>query len=123
MIGDRDLDIAREGESTTWLTDLIWTSARRLGHERHFLNDVEPIGGDDHFPFLEAGVPAVDIIDFDYPAVAHGRRHAGQGQRPKPADCRGRAARRAAGYRAPAGPGGAAEGRRAAPRARLPGAR
>ena len=68
MIGDRDLDIAREGESTTWLTDLIWTSARRLGHERHFLDDVEPIGGDDHFPFLEAGVPAVDIIDFHYPA-------------------------------------------------------
>jgi Zn-dependent M28 family amino/carboxypeptidase len=25
------------------------------------------IGGDDHFPFLAAGVPAVDIIDFDYP--------------------------------------------------------
>jgi len=67
MIGDRDLDIAREGESTTWLTDLIWMSARRLGHERSFLNDVEPIGGDDHFPFLAAGVPAVDIIDFHYP--------------------------------------------------------
>ena len=67
MIGDRDLDIAREGESTTWLTDLVWASARRLGYGRHFLNDVEPIGGDDHFPFLEAGVPAVDIIDFHYP--------------------------------------------------------
>jgi Zn-dependent M28 family amino/carboxypeptidase len=67
MIGDRDLDIAREGESTTWLTDLIWVSARRLGYEKHFLNDVEPIGGDDHFPFLEAGIPAVDIIDFHYP--------------------------------------------------------
>ncbi len=68
MIGDRDLDIAREGESTSWLTDLIWASARRLGYQRHFLDDVEPIGGDDHFPFLKAGVPAVDIIDFHYPA-------------------------------------------------------
>jgi glutaminyl-peptide cyclotransferase len=67
MIGDRDLDIAREGMSTTWLTDLIWASARRLGYERYFLSSVEPIGGDDHFPFLEAGVPAVDIIDFHYP--------------------------------------------------------
>lgn len=68
MIGDRDLDIAREGESTSWLTDLIWASARRLGYQRHFVDDVEPVGGDDHFPFLKAGVPAVDIIDFHYPA-------------------------------------------------------
>jgi Zn-dependent M28 family amino/carboxypeptidase len=67
MIGDRDLDVAREGMSTTWLTDLIWASARRLGYERYFLATVEPIGGDDHFPFLEAGLPAVDIIDFHYP--------------------------------------------------------
>jgi glutaminyl-peptide cyclotransferase len=67
MIGDRDLNIRREAHSTPWLTDIIWAAARRLGHGRHFLDDSTPIE-DDHIPFLEAGVPAVDIIDLDYPA-------------------------------------------------------
>jgi hypothetical protein len=68
MIGDRDLNIRRETTSTAWLTDLIWASARTLGYQRHFLDESFTIGGDDHFPFLAAGVPAVDVIDFDYPA-------------------------------------------------------
>jgi Zn-dependent M28 family amino/carboxypeptidase len=67
MIGDRDLAIRRESQSTPWLTDLIWASARRLGLSRHFLDESTPIE-DDHVPFLEAGVPAVDVIDLDYPA-------------------------------------------------------
>jgi Zn-dependent M28 family amino/carboxypeptidase len=67
MIGDRDLNIRRESNSTPWLTELIWAAARRLGHARHFLSDATPIE-DDHLPFLEAGVAAVDIIDLDYPA-------------------------------------------------------
>ena len=41
-------------------------SARTLGYGRHFLDEALPIE-DDHVPFLEAGVPAVDIIDLDYP--------------------------------------------------------
>jgi glutaminyl-peptide cyclotransferase len=65
MIGDKDLNIRREQNSTGWLTDVIWTTARRLGHERHFLSDITPIE-DDHLPFLDAGVAAVDIIDLDY---------------------------------------------------------
>jgi Zn-dependent M28 family amino/carboxypeptidase len=67
MIGDRDLAIRRESQSTRWLTDLIWASAKRLGVSRHFLDESTPIE-DDHVPFLEAGVPAVDVIDLDYPA-------------------------------------------------------
>jgi len=67
MIGDRNLNIRREENSTRWLTDIIWSAARRLGYERHFLPDVTPIE-DDHLEFLAAGVPAVDIIDLDYPA-------------------------------------------------------
>lgn len=67
MIGDRDLNIRREANSTAWLTDIIWAAARRIGHGRYFLPDATPIE-DDHLPFLEAGVPAVDIIDLDYPA-------------------------------------------------------
>ena len=65
MIGDKDLYIRREENSTRWLTDIIWSTARRLGHARHFLNETTPIE-DDHLPFLQAGVPAVDIIDLDY---------------------------------------------------------
>ncbi len=37
MIGDKDLNIRREENSTRWLTDIIWTTARRLGHRGHFL--------------------------------------------------------------------------------------
>ena len=66
MIGDRDLAIRREAFSTPWLTDLIWTAARRLGHGAHFLDDPLPVE-DDHAPFLRAGVPAALLIDFDYP--------------------------------------------------------
>ena len=67
MIGDRDLNIRRESNSTPWLTEIIWAAARRAGHGRSFLSDSTPIE-DDHLPFLEAGVPSVDIIDLDYPA-------------------------------------------------------
>ena len=66
MIGDRDLAIKKEALSTTWLTDVVWDTARRLGHGRHFLPDVIPVE-DDHAPFLRAGVPATLLIDFDYP--------------------------------------------------------
>lgn len=66
MIGDRDLDIRRDTSSTGWLTDLVWSQARRLGYSRYFLDQLLPVGGDDHFPFINAGVPAVDLIDFNY---------------------------------------------------------
>jgi len=66
MIGDRDLRILRESSSTPWLTDLIWAAARRTNHPE-FANE-ELAVEDDHIPFLRAGIPAVDIIDLDYPA-------------------------------------------------------
>jgi glutaminyl-peptide cyclotransferase len=66
MIGDRDLGIRREAASTPWLTDIIWASALRLGHQASFLPDVLPVE-DDHAPFLRAGVPSALLIDFDYP--------------------------------------------------------
>jgi glutaminyl-peptide cyclotransferase len=64
MIGDRDLTIRRESNSTRWLTDILWNTAQKLGH-RAFM-DEETTVEDDHLPFLKAGVPAVDIIDLDY---------------------------------------------------------
>lgn len=66
MIGDRNLNIRRDGFSTTWLTDIIWATAREKGYGQQFVNEETEIE-DDHQPFLEAGVPAVDIIDLDYP--------------------------------------------------------
>ncbi len=65
MIGDRDLRIKREESSTRWLKDAIWTAAKRLKHGDVFVDEETPIE-DDHMPFLDAGVPAVDIIDLDY---------------------------------------------------------
>jgi glutaminyl-peptide cyclotransferase len=66
MIGDRDLGILRDTYSTRWLTDIIWASAARLGHGRHFLGTEMGVE-DDHAPFLRAGVPSALLIDFDYP--------------------------------------------------------
>ncbi len=66
MIGDRDLNLKRDTNSTPWLTDIIWAAARRLGHAAHFLDEPFPVE-DDHIPFVKAGVPAVDLIDLDYP--------------------------------------------------------
>ena len=65
MIADAHLDIHREAHSTPWLSDIVFAQARRLGYGRCFLNSPWPIE-DDHIPFLELGMPAVDIIDFDY---------------------------------------------------------
>ena len=67
MIGDRQLNMRREQNSTPWLTNIIWSTAKRLGHGAQFLDEVTPIE-DDHIPFLKAGVQAVDLIDLDYPA-------------------------------------------------------
>jgi Zn-dependent M28 family amino/carboxypeptidase len=68
MIGDRDLGLKREENSTPWLTDIIWSAAKRLKRPE-FLDASTPME-DDHIPFLRAGVPAVDLIDFDYPDEA-----------------------------------------------------
>jgi glutaminyl-peptide cyclotransferase len=69
MIGDRDLGMRREQYSTAWLTEAIWSAAKRLKRPE-FLDDVTPIE-DDHLEFLEAGIPSVDIIDLDYACCWH----------------------------------------------------
>ena len=67
MIGDRDLDIRRDENSTPWLTDLIWAAAKHQSFDDYFIADSTRIE-DDHLPFLAAGVPSVDIIDLDFDA-------------------------------------------------------
>lgn len=67
MIGDSQLKIFREKSSDPALTDEIWTVAADIGYENKFINKTKYSILDDHVPFLEAGFPAIDIIDFDYP--------------------------------------------------------
>ena len=67
MLGDADLNIYKERNSNPELTDEIWATAKSLGLEKNFIADYKYSMTDDHTPFLQAGIPAVDIIDFDYP--------------------------------------------------------
>jgi Zn-dependent M28 family amino/carboxypeptidase len=67
MIGDADLNIYKERNSNAAITDEIWAVAQSLGYEEKFIPEYKFSMLDDHTPFLEAGIPAVDIIDFDYP--------------------------------------------------------
>lgn len=70
MVGDKDLVILREAYSEQRagaLVDRVHQAARALGHGSKFPDRGGPAVEDDHLPFLEAGVPFVDLIDFDYP--------------------------------------------------------
>jgi Zn-dependent M28 family amino/carboxypeptidase len=67
MIGDEDLTINKEYNSDPALMEQIWNQADELGYNMIFLDEYKHSMLDDHTPFVEAGIPAVDIIDFDYP--------------------------------------------------------
>ncbi len=67
MIGDADLNVYREKESDKTLTDEIWQTAADLGYSNTLINEEKYSILDDHLPFLNAGIPAVDVIDMDYP--------------------------------------------------------
>jgi len=65
MIGDADLNIDRDVNSTPWLEDVVLQAATRLGYQSHFF--ARTIGvDDDHLPFVRSGVPSADLIDLDY---------------------------------------------------------
>ena len=65
MVGDADLNIDRELNSTPWLQSVIYEAATRLGYQSHFFARSLPMS-DDHIPFQKLGVPCVDLIDFTY---------------------------------------------------------
>jgi len=65
MIGDKDLGILREGNSDSTLMGLVWRTAEDSGYGKYFLESGFSTD-DDHTPFLKRGVPAIDLIDFDY---------------------------------------------------------
>jgi hypothetical protein len=63
MVGYKDLRFGRDAEmSTPWLIEVVWRTARELGHGAQFVDTIEGVGGDDHEPFLRAGIESVDII-------------------------------------------------------------
>jgi len=64
MIGQKELKIPKETNSTKWLTELVWSTAARLGYGNIFVSRDMAIE-DDHQPFLKRGVASVDLIDFD----------------------------------------------------------
>lgn len=69
MVGDRDLCIYREGTSEQRagrINDLVFGIAGELGYGKYFRNTVRYTITDDHIPINDAGVPCIDLIDFDY---------------------------------------------------------
>ncbi|PYS93788.1 MAG: hypothetical protein DMF64_03225 [Acidobacteria bacterium] len=68
MMGYKDLHLRRDDMGTRWIEDIIWQTAKDIGHGDVFIEGTEGVGGDDHEPFLKAGIEAVDIIQLeDYP--------------------------------------------------------
>ncbi len=67
MVGDAEQTLYWERASTPWLNETIWSLAAEMGYGAHFVPEPKHSIMDDHRPFLERGIPAADIIDFDYP--------------------------------------------------------
>jgi len=67
MVGDADQQLYWEANSDVSLRKRLWDVAAELGYGRQFLAQPKYSLMDDHVPFLRRGIPAVDIIDFDYP--------------------------------------------------------
>lgn len=66
MIGDENLNIYIEKNSDQNLSEEIWSLASDLGYSTYFIPIQKYSILDDHIPFIEAGITAIDIIDFDY---------------------------------------------------------
>ena len=69
MVGDKDLRIEQEGRSLTGAPDVVekvWSLAARLGHGAVFPPQEGITLDDDHVPLQEAGIRAIDLIDFTF---------------------------------------------------------
>jgi glutaminyl-peptide cyclotransferase len=67
MIGAKNLQVKQDGNSNAALKQLTWKTAADLGYQAYFVNQAIN-EDDDHMPFVQLGVPALDLIDPDYPA-------------------------------------------------------
>ncbi|MGH7560866.1 MAG: M28 family peptidase [Gemmatimonadales bacterium] len=69
MVGDRSLRIQKEGNSLTaapQIVERVWSLARRMGYDSVFVDEAGIALTDDHLPLQQAGIPAIDVIDFDF---------------------------------------------------------
>ena len=69
MIGDKDLRIPQEGLSLTAAPDvveLVWSLAAKMGHADVFASEDQGALTDDHVPLQQAGIRAIDLIDFTF---------------------------------------------------------
>jgi Zn-dependent M28 family amino/carboxypeptidase len=71
MIGDKDLNVARETGSSHWLQDFIAQAAEQLHYSSYFFQYETGII-DDHISFIRVGVPAVDVVDAQYGRMGTG---------------------------------------------------
>jgi len=68
MMGYKELKLGRDTMSTRWLQDIIWQTGKEIGYASVFVDEPEGVGGDDHEPFLRAGIDSVDLIQLNgYP--------------------------------------------------------
>jgi hypothetical protein len=67
FVGDRELTIQYESNSSHALWRRLRDAARRAGAIRFFPEGNQGAISDDHIPFLRRGVPSIDLIDFDFP--------------------------------------------------------
>jgi peptidase M28-like protein len=68
IMGYKELELGRDTMSTRWLQEIVWRTAREVGHGEYFVDSPENVGADDHEPFLRAGIPSVDLIQLSgYP--------------------------------------------------------
>jgi glutaminyl-peptide cyclotransferase len=62
MMGAKNLELGRDTLSTHWLQDIVWQTAKEAGYGKVFVERPEGVGGDDHEPFLRAGIDSLDLI-------------------------------------------------------------
>lgn len=70
MVGDRDLEIIEEGfsaQNAPEVVQRVWNTAEERGYGRYFVKRVGQALTDDHVPLQQAGIRAIDVIDFDFP--------------------------------------------------------
>ena len=73
MVGDRDLRLPKEGYSAQAAPDIVervWEAARRVGADA-FVDEVGGAVFDDHIPFLQRGIPVIDVIQTPFPDTWH----------------------------------------------------
>jgi glutaminyl-peptide cyclotransferase len=71
LVADKDLQIYQEGNSLVGapeVVELVWDTAKDLGYGGYFIASPRHTLIDDHLELQKAGIRAIDVVDFDYPA-------------------------------------------------------